>query len=493
MRSSLKISIYLGLLLGTFSMVSAQSQTWRPAMEGFSSYQIPGYQDHFFSIRFMPHGPMGKDWIYGIWLDQDSLVRLAGYREGGRWKPLPIHTRHDTFPNNSYVRDMVMYGDTLYMGGQFYRMHRDKDSSQIPYTTLLKVHGDSIWSDQQIINTIRDMDASGDSLLVWANLYIWSTDTLGGHMLATQGGRVWNQAFSIPHPTDSNIVQFGADNVCVIRNGDIITINNGSEGPYGGIARWDGQQWHSYGQGVRGTYSNTTDFDFYRDELYMTGSFNKWESPLNPGQFIARWDGQQWHEVAGGFDQSGIDLWPSGNKLYCEIVGERFGDAKIASLAAWDGHQWCGTPITYTLDNGDPLGSHHHLSYGVIKDTLYMVSYHLPQHPIHANGQPLAFLNYFDGDYVNGPSAICSTLGIGEEGSPSLPAFALYPNPAGEEIKASCGEGLIELLKVYDLTGRCVLQQPAKAKKVVLDVSGLVPGIYLLEVNGGVQRKFVKE
>ena len=493
MLSLLNISACLGLLIVISSMACGQSQTWRPAMDGLLSYQIPGYQDKFFSIRFMPDGPMGKDWIYGIWLDQDSLVRLAGYREAGRWKPLPIHTRHDTFPNNSYVRDMVMYGDTLYMGGMFHRLHRDEDSSQIPLTTLLKVHGDSIWSDQQLIHIIRDMDVSGDSLLVWASLYIRSTDTLGGHMLATQGGSVWKQAFSIPHPTLAN-ASFGADNVCVIRNGDIITINNGSSGPYGGIARWDGQQWHSYGEGVRGTFSNTTDFDFFRDEIFMTGSFNKWEHPLNPGQFIARWDGQQWHEVGGGFDQSGIDLWPSGNKLYCEIVGERFGDAKIASLAAWNGKQWCGTPITYTLDNGDPIGSHHHLSYGVIKDTLYMVSYHLPSNPIHADGQPLAFLNYFDGDYVNGPNSICSTLGLGEEEEREKAAFQLYPNPAHEEILVSGAEEITSL-KVYDMAGRCVLQRELSTKtlEVKLDISGLVPGIYLLERNGGIKWKFVKE
>ncbi len=59
-------------------------------------------------------------------------------------------------------------------------------------------------------------------------------------------------------------------------------------------------------------------------------------------------------------------------------------------------------------------------------------------------------------------------------------ALAFYPNPATQTITF---DEVVEKVIIYDLIGRAILrnEQPVS----VIDVSGLIPGIYILDVNSG--------
>ncbi|MDZ7847689.1 MAG: hypothetical protein U5L96_13485 [Owenweeksia sp.] len=141
------------------------------------------------------------------------------------------------------------------------------------------------------IQFLYDFAVSGDSLLVWPSTYFGPTDTLFSHILSTDGGSTWSYPYSTPHPPAVSWSGFGAYFQLEIKDGDIYTLNDGSDAPYNGIVRWDGQQWHSYGNGLYGTYAQATNFEFYKDELYLAGSFSKEEDSRNPGGLIAKWNG----------------------------------------------------------------------------------------------------------------------------------------------------------------------------------------------------------
>ena len=64
--------------------------------------------------------------------------------------------------------------------------------------------------------------------------------------------------------------------------------------------------------------------------------------------------------------------------------------------------------------------------------------------------------------------------------------FRAYPNPASESLTVEM-EGTWNLVRIYDFTGRHI-HVPVREqgpKKVVLDISGLSAGIYLVKVSGG--------
>lgn len=461
---------FIGLVIIGGGML-AQTQNWVPSSKGLlQSYQLNFNNEpspNAFNIQFKTKGPFGKDWIYGHWLDSDSLFRCVGTRVGGKWVPLPFHVDH-----NSWTGDIVQYGDTMYIGGYFHDIVLDKDSSSLPWTSLLKVYGDSIWSNPPYFFIIRDMEVSGDSILVWADGYQDSTVGIESHMLSTDG-RNWRYPYSITHPVDS-VAFFGAEGHDLeIWKGDIITLNDNGPGPYNGIIRWDGNQWHPYGPGIRGPYSMAFDFEIFRDEIYMSGGFTKAEHPLNPGEFIARWDGQKWNEVGGGLQTSVWELFVYNDLLYCHGVASGYGDANIPYLAAWDGHKWCGTPIHYT--NARP--GH----FGFVNDTLWAF---FGSHTTTTTGNTINYLNYFDGDYLHGPNAICSTPGLGEEEIETVQSrIVVYPNPASSKLMVQLSEVGAANLKLFDLKGALVLSRFIHNGEAELQLPKGLIGVYVVEIT----------
>jgi trimeric autotransporter adhesin len=163
-----------------------------------------------------------------------------------------------------------------------------------------------------------------------------------------------------------------------------------------GVARWDGNSWHSVGGGIIGTVlALTTD----GTNLYAGGNFNsaggvsatniaQWDgtnwsslgSALLPNTFnphggqvtsllwdqglyaagmfvqiggisatnIARWDGQTWHALGDGLGAFGFGadifqvfcLAKHNNELYAGGLFPRSGEVAITNLARWNGTAW---------------------------------------------------------------------------------------------------------------------------------------------------------
>ena len=422
--------------------------------------------------------PLGKDWIYGRWVDNDTLVRCVGFREGGQWKSLPFHANV-----NSWASDIAQYGDTLYLGGHFDGVILDKDSSSIQGGNLLKVYHDSVWASPNLFVNLQDIEVSGDSIFISGSLFIHPDSSLvGPHVLSVDLDKTWNYAYSISHPGSLNGLGGPWDKLLVHGN-DVFTINNAGDNPYDGVVRWDGQQWHTFGPGIYGTVSQVYDFVFFRNELVIGGSFTKAEDQRNPGERIAIWNGSSWQSLGGGSTSPVWSFFEHSGILYCHVRDSGFGDANIPSLAGWDGTQWCGTPIKYT-DGAHPT------TYGFINDTLFSFFKFLPAT---ANGKSMAYLNYFDGDYVNGPNAICSTPGLDLKEQRVADLIELFPNPSKLQIRVALENHQIETVQVYDLNGRIILRHLYEGlESVDLDISMLPKGVYLIQVNESHNQRFVK-
>lgn len=476
------------VLVLCFGVFTAGAQGWKPANNGLFPIQYGGLPDGF-NVKFKENLG-GKDWIYGGYWDSDSLRRNVAYREGGKWVSLPFSGYH-----GNMARDIEMYGDTLYILGSFGNLVQDNGGAALPITGLIKWFNDSLWTANdkvQIPNLIIsafNMSTKGDSLLVSGGSYYDTTQLIHDHFMSSDGGQSWQYPYSIIHPTET-IGYFGATRYKaeILPNGDILTLNNGSPpgNPYLGLARWDGQQWHSYGSGLSGTTSKAFDFEFYQGQLYMGGTFWKSVFPNDPGDFIVRWNGQDWEEFANGVNGFVSDMFEHESILYTFIDGgppddHQFGDVKMQYFAGWDGHQWCGTPSVLSK------GPRH---FGFINDTLY-VSF---GEPAFIDGDSVGYMAYFDGDYLNGPDAICSTFGLGEKNLLDINQLTIFPNPVEDIFTISMGIEPLEELKIFDLQGRCVLYQHYNKvmEPVQISVPDLKAGAYLMKINGSYNQKFIK-
>ena len=110
------------------------------------------------------------------------------------------------------------------------------------------------------------------------------------------------------------------------------------------VVRWDGSQWHSLGIGEQNgiRLGLISALAVSRSDVYAGGIFRN--SGAQSANFVARWDGNQWHALESG-GQNGVNdivnaLAVSGSDLY---VGGRFteaGGVPANRVARWDGSNW---------------------------------------------------------------------------------------------------------------------------------------------------------
>jgi hypothetical protein len=118
------------------------------------------------------------------------------------------------------------------------------------------------------------------------------------------------------------------------------------------IARWDGVQWHPLGSGMSGgNYTGVADLAIGPDgSLYAGGRFTTAGGVA--ANYIARWDGSQWHPLGSGMNNGVYDLavGPDGS-LYAGGDFTTAGGVAVNHIARWDGTQW------HTLGSG--MGAHY--------------------------------------------------------------------------------------------------------------------------------------
>ena len=135
--------------------------------------------------------------------------------------------------------------------------------------------------------------------------------------------------------------------------------------PANGVARWDGQQWSSLGQGLKNTDGKmpiVRSISIARNgDAYVGGTFV--QAGGAPAVGLARWDGSSWTTLGGGLSNPQfLDTTPVWDTLLLDnedlIVSGFFayaGGVTVNGMARWDGSAWSAFA-------SPPLGSAQHLA-----------------------------------------------------------------------------------------------------------------------------------
>jgi len=123
------------------------------------------------------------------------------------------------------------------------------------------------------------------------------------------------------------------------------------------IARWDGANWHPVGSGMGGNSSPTiATLTVHNGELIAGGFFTA--AGGEPANRIARWNGTQWSALAGGMNGGVLALCTHNGELFAGGgFNEADGNARHG-LARWTGTTWAGMntgspSIVYALASYD--------------------------------------------------------------------------------------------------------------------------------------------
>jgi hypothetical protein len=89
------------------------------------------------------------------------------------------------------------------------------------------------------------------------------------------------------------------------------------------------------------------------------------------------------------------------------------------------------------------------------------------------------------------PRHLCDFASAVPEIEKGNEAISMYPNPAMDKITIT-GDKIYDVA-IYDLLGRTIYVMRCDTPRLEVDVSGLLPGIYLVKINDERMMKFVKE
>lgn len=167
---------------------------------------------------------------------------------------------------------------------------------------------------------------------------LWTVVT-SSVLIATSSWASWSTEFSAPPdghgvdgPLGCRVLALHGWNGRLIAGGDF---SIAGETIAQNIAAWDGETWHTLGDGLNGTVRVLAT---YRGDLIAGGSFTA--SGAVPLANIARWDGNTWSALGAGMDDAVHALVEFEGEL---IAGGEFttaDNAPASRLAVWDGAQW---------------------------------------------------------------------------------------------------------------------------------------------------------
>jgi len=248
------------------------------------------------------------------------------------------------------------------------------------------------------------------------------------------------------------------------------------------IVKWDGNNWVSVGNGIRGTFVVVSSMLVYKNELIVAGMFSKSAYQNNPGENIGKWDGTHWTELASGTDDGIWDIKVHNDILYACGTFEHAGGIPADEIAKWDGIKWCGLGTNF--DNA--LGT-----LDFYRDTLYIGGGFW-----HINGADIQFLaKWTGGNYVD----TCSNTTSIAEIENTMGVYSVYPNPFSEFSVIDFPQPLTKAsLIIYDVLGKEVQHKEGlSGKEITISRGSMSNGLYFYRViDGNIiigQGKFVVE
>lgn len=187
------------------------------------------------------------------------------------------------------------------------------------------------------------------------------------HGIAKRVGNHWQPLPLMAGLSDVGIEDIAFFNGHLIAAGNIHFVGN----PYRDIMMLnDDSTWSPVGpQGLLGFAAYVSSCIVYQGDLYACGGISVLDG--NAGEGIMRWDGNQWHDVGGGIrysmDSFGITctvthMQEHNGLLFVSSGCSYAGGVPAGGMATWDGTHWCG------LGDPIPIGC---MTFDFLNDTLY--------------------------------------------------------------------------------------------------------------------------
>ncbi|HPB24218.1 MAG TPA: T9SS type A sorting domain-containing protein [Bacteroidales bacterium] len=315
----------------------------------------------------------------------------------------------------------------------------------------------------------------GNGLKVINNeLYVFggfdSVAGIAANSIGKYDGSNWSAVHNFPViPTDIgaanrvNDIAFYNNEIFVCGN-----LNNLPTGTFANIIKWDGADWVSVGDGIRGSIVFVNKMLVYKNELIVGGLFSKSVAPNNPGLNIGKWNGTQWSELGSGVDGMVHDMKVHDDTLYVCGTFKHAGGIPADGIAKWDGSKWCGFGTTF--DNVVNALDFY-------RDTLYIGGGFWS-----INGDSIQFLaKWTGGNYIDTCSNTTSVGEIDKEEN----AIVVYPNPVtGNEFTISFPFTKSGTLQVINVLGETVISNNIRnAAKFIINVEALSKGCYIIKVQ----------
>lgn len=104
----------------------------------------------------------------------------------------------------------------------------------------------------------------------------------------------------------------------------------------GGVAGWDGIEWHPFGHGPEIVADRVVE---HAHGLVVSGSIQG-DRPQSATYHVLRWDGRFWRPLGGSPDKAVEALVNYRGRLIASGGFTRFGNVETPYLAEWDGRRW---------------------------------------------------------------------------------------------------------------------------------------------------------
>jgi len=280
---------------------------------------------------------INSDTMVGIAKWNGSKVSTLGC--GVEWDCITPGFGSGTYPVNGIVR----FDGNIYTIGSFYT------------ASGISVNGLAIWNGTQWDNIGTGLKTRsgnigiGNGVKVINNeLYVYgSFDSISGlpvNSIAKFDGANWNSVHNFPLiPTSTGSINNIFD--VEIYNNELYVcgiFHNLPVGTIYNIIKWNGNDWVSVGDGIRGGFVYVNKMLVFKNELIVAGKFSKTVYQNNPGENIGKWNGIQWTELGNGTDDIIRDIKVHNDTLYACGAFRNAGGIPADRIAKWDGTKWCG-------------------------------------------------------------------------------------------------------------------------------------------------------
>ncbi|MBL0340416.1 MAG: T9SS type A sorting domain-containing protein [Bacteroidetes bacterium] len=227
------------------------------------------------------------------------------------------------FSSAEFNGNLYIGGDFLYVGGASFP---DPKANNLTY-----------WDGNQYhLTDYSESSAYVKSLVTYNNeLYLGASqpfdiDSVTYSAIARYNGTSWSD---VGGGVFSNFRQI----LCMTKfNGDLIVAGRfdfAGTTPANNIARWDGNQWHTIGDGLN-YYVRSVYVDSSSNTLYAGGSFTG--SGTTPLNFIAQWDGTVWLPLGNGLSDAVRTITKYKSQLYAGTTPF----SNPSALMRFDGTNW---------------------------------------------------------------------------------------------------------------------------------------------------------